>query len=61
MLEKISWEFGARFKKAADLQQQSLIKEMERRQKLARAEDAERAKRTEVRQALERALVALTQ
>ncbi len=61
MLEKISGEFSARFKKAADLQQQSLTEEMERRQKLARAEDAERAKRAESRQVLKQTLATLSQ
>lgn len=60
MLEKISWKFGTRFKKAADLQQKSLKEEMERRQKLARAEDSKRAKRAESRQVLKRALAELS-
>ena len=61
MLEGISREFSSRFKKAADQQQKSLANEVERRQKLARAEDSERAKRERTRQVLEQALATLPQ
>ena len=60
MLKKISWEFSARFKKAADQQQKSLANEVERRQELARRADAGRAKRAESRQVLKRALAELS-
>ena len=56
VLEGISREFSERFKEAADQQQKSLADEMERRQKLARAEDAERTKREAARKTLDKAL-----